>query len=500
MRRTSLAALPLLLLAFTPSPAEEPGLHEPNAVLVNLTETDLNLVLRELFASAGGPHLTGHAERVSKGMFDLSYEADLSVPELTLDPDGRVSLALAIEKADARIGRLERRMGKRTVRCENAGIAVDPDRPLEMSFDLRFAIEDDGLRVVPESVRLDDARTDFRLIKPSRCENAPLPRWLLWWIGKPKLRRRVAQLDDLLLDRVRSGADGLNGPSGLLAKSWQGSDGETFRLFPRSVDTGGGSLLLTLAGATDEAAFPPADDPAWVAGRRSGSFLALSGAFLDRLAASTFPEGALDPHEPNRPLRKLLGSSSFYTLVPGLRGTDTSELSFTMRLRPPRITLRRASVEEAGIDPTLLGEPAGDDEPRAVLGLELNGVELAIWRERDGEQVELGALTIESGRIAVVPFFNRLGGISFELLENEWRLSSRGVEFNENVFAATLQELVFGEMFETRFEPLARGALHVGDAELSGRGFRVIDGYLVIEIGAVPPPAPTRTDTLRASR
>jgi len=503
MLRLPLAALPLILLFPPTTPclaADTAAFHEPNAVVVNLTETDLNHVLHELFISAGGPHIAGETERVSKGVFDLSYEAELSVPELTLDDDGVVSLNLTIEQADVRIGRLERRIGKRTARCENAGIAVDPERPLELSFDLRFSIDDGGLRVIPESVRLDDPRTDFRLVKPTRCENALLPRWLLWWIGKPRLRRRVEQLDNLLLARVRSSADGLNGSSGLLAKSWKGHDGETFHLYPRTVDIADGSLMLTLAGGSGEADSAAAGSPAWVDARRSGSFLALSGSFLDRLAALTFPQGEIEPRKPSGPLRKLFRSRSLYTLVPGLRGLDTEELFFTLRLKPPRFTLRSVGPEEAGIDPTLLGEPAGGDDSRAALGIELAGVELKIWQLREGQHAELGTLTIDSGRITVVPFFNLLGGISFELIENEWELSSSGVAFNEHVLAATLQEMVFGEIFETRFEPLARGALKIGDVEMSGGGFRVVDDYLIIEVGAAPVPVPRQTDSLRASR
>lgn len=501
MRKLSLVALLLLNLPALPgSAAETPAFHEPSAVVVNLTEADLNHVLRELFVSAGGAHLTGESERVSKGVFGLSYEADLSVPELTLGDGGRASLDLAIERADVRIDRLEGRIGSRKAHCENAGLAVDPERPLELSFALRFSIEGGGLRVIPESVRLDDARTDFRLIKPTRCENALLPRWLLWWIGKPQLRRRAEQLDEVLLARLRSGADDLNGSSGLLAKSWEGDGGETFRLYPRQVDTAGGSLLLTLAGGSTEVENTTTGNPPWVDGRRSGSFLALSGSLLDRLAELTFPEGEVEPSKPTGQLRKLFRSDSLFTLIPGVRGLDVDTLSFTLKLTPPRFTLRSVEEDEAGLDSTLLGEAAGSAGPRAALGIELAGVELKIWQAREDEYDALGTLTIDSGRFTVVPFFNLLGGISFELIENDWKLSSSGIAFNEHVLAATLQEFVFGEIFETRVEPLARGALKIGDVELGGGGFRVVEDYLIIEVGAAPDPAPTRTDSLLASR
>jgi hypothetical protein len=484
-----------------PASPAAPAFHASNAVLVNLTEDDLNGVLQELFAAAGDGRVSGEAEQVSKGLYDLRYDAELSRPELALGEGGRLSVRLAVRSADVRIGRIERRIGKRTARCENAGVRVDPERPLELAFDVRFDIGPDGLQLLPEAVSMDDARTDLRLVKPTRCENAILPRWLLWWIGKPKLRRKMESLDELLLERARSGAASLNGDSGLLAKKWESDDGETYRLFPSRVDTAADSLLLALDGSSDADATPASALPAWVGERRDGSFLALKGELLDRLAAFSFPAGEPEPRKPSGLVSKLFRSRSLYTLIPGLREVGNEDIQFSLRLTPPRISLASVAADSAGIDPTLLGEPASDAE-RGVLRIELSDVVLGIWHVSEERREVLGELVIESGRVAVAPYFSRIGGISFALLENEWRVSSSGLEFNEPVLAATLQEMVFGEIFETRFEPLARGALEIGDAELTGRGFRVLDDYLVIEVGArgAAETAPKRRDNLLASR
>ena len=45
-----------------------------------------------------------------------------------------------------------------------------------------------------------------------------------------------------------------------------------------------------------------------------------------------------------------------------------------------------------------------------------------------------------------------------------------------------LQEMVFGEMFETRYDPLWRDAFRVGDTEFVPQGFTSVPGYLVIEL------------------
>jgi hypothetical protein len=43
---------------------------------------------------------------------------------------------------------------------------------------------------------------------------------------------------------------------------------------------------------------------------------------------------------------------------------------------------------------------------------------------------------------------------------------------------------VFGEVFETHYDPLWGDALKVGDTRFGPRYFRSIGGYLVVELGS----------------
>ena len=106
-----------------------------------------------------------------------------------------------------------------------------------------------------------------------------------------------------------------------------------------------------------------------------------------------------------------------------------------------------------------------------------------IWEGRDEDRSLVGTLRIESGTVGVAPFLNILGGISFETVENEWVITSRGTEFNEPLLSATLQELVFGEMFETRYDPVWRDAFRVANTSFVPRGLASVADYLVIELG-----------------
>ncbi len=88
-----------------------------------------------------------------------------------------------------------------------------------------------------------------------------------------------------------------------------------------------------------------------------------------------------------------------------------------------------------------------------------------------------------------------LGGVSFEIAENEWHVSSSGIEFDDTLFSATLQELAFAEMFETVYEPLLRDGIRVGETRLVPHGFSAAGDYLVVELAAIPAgssPAPVR--------
>ena len=78
---------------------------------------------------------------------------------------------------------------------------------------------------------------------------------------------------------------------------------------------------------------------------------------------------------------------------------------------------------------------------------------------------------------------------------------------DEELAAATLQEMTFSKIFETSYEPLLTRSMHLGRTQFLPRSFGVVDGYLVIGLGEPPPPdgsppaaAATRTGTLLGSR
>jgi hypothetical protein len=119
-----------------------------------------------------------------------------------------------------------------------------------------------------------------------------------------------------------------------------------------------------------------------------------------------------------------------------------------------------------------------------MVRLRLSNAEIRLWDGGDEEPAVLGTLRVDSAVVGLLPFPNRLGGISFATVENDWELSSTGIEFDEELLAATLQELVFGEAFETRYRPLWSDALQVGGARFEPSSFRSLGGYLVVELAA----------------
>jgi hypothetical protein len=182
---------------------------------------------------------------------------------------------------------------------------------------------------------------------------------------------------------------------------------------------------------------------------------------------------------PHGTLRKVFQSHAVMALVPGLRRMeDRQDLGWGVRFaQAPRVDFRQ-------------------EHGRPLVELRLSGVELDIAR---GEEV-LGTLAIDRGTIGAVPRPSPLGGITLEVVRNDWEVSSRGIEFNEPLLAATIQELIFGELFATRYEPLARGMLSFGETRFEPTGFEVVDGYLVIGVGGFGRRDPTRTDSPLASR
>jgi len=209
------AAAALLLASMAPiARAAEPSARfsETSAVLLNVSERDLNRIVVDSFHANGGPRFAGGRERVSSSVADLRYRALLSDPVVRIGTDGTARVSLDVKDANLRIGRLERKIGGMQGHCEDAGLDVDPGNPLAVELAVGLTIENGALRLVPTSVEIPDAKERLRLVEPTHCSHTILPRWLLWWLGKPYLRRSLGDLDDRILDRARKSAAG--GPPG----------------------------------------------------------------------------------------------------------------------------------------------------------------------------------------------------------------------------------------------------------------------------------------------
>ena len=495
----------MLVVASLTSSAGEPAEHlfyDPDAILVNITESDLNLALQNAFGSDGGPNLEGETTGVSRSVSGLRYRARFSAPAIDLLSDGAVSLSFGLEEAELSIESVERKIVGRRVRCENLGATLAPGRSLDVRLDFRLDVDNGELGVVPLDATVPDAKGAFRLVKPSRCHNNIIPKWLLWWLGKPHLQRQLDNLDEMLLTRVRRKAEDLKqDEEGILNKRLRIRKGELF-LRARTMDTSHDSVWVSLTGS-DRKGYTGAATPADAllpAPSSAQSYLAVSEAMLNAVLDVAHVDWSRRASRPRGTTRKLFKSDTILTLVPGLRdieNRDDLRLSFQFTEAPSIELEDRPDVPEPS-EP--IGEAPPPRGPRGpVILLRLSGVVMEITRAGEAQEV-LGTLVIESGTVGAVPYPNRLGGISLDVVRNEWRVSSSGLQFNESLFAATIQELIFGELFETQYEPLAREALRVGRMSFQPVDFDVVDDYLVIGLGPVVEPAPMRTSNPLASR
>ena len=507
MKHLYLAFLLVALLPARTDATERPAsFTEPSAVLFNISERDLNRIVVDSFHAHGGPRFEGGKERVSSSVTGLRYRANFSDPVIRLGKDGTARLSLDIVDASLRIGRLGRTVGGVQAECEDAGLEVDPGRPLAVEVALDLAIENFALRVIPKSVEIPDAGERLRLVEPARCKNTLLPRWFLWGLGEPYLRRSFGNLDDVILKRVRTSAARLEKKESLLTQGWEfppghgGDPGSRLHLFPETLDLSGGSLLVGLTGAsarpTAQATPPPRLD---VTGSLpSGSFVGVTESFVNEIARRLAAAGSKSDGTSKGKSRPLRAGDAVYALVPGLRKLDSKENIYVEVVFPsaPRVEFR--SNDE--------GRP-GSSGSGALIRVLLSGMEIHLRKREGGHMTLLGTIHVDSARVAVVPFANVLGGISFRIVENQWKVSSQGLEFDKDLVAATLQELTFGKIFATSYAPLLLRALHLGGTEFLPKSFAVNGSYLVIGLGeprsserARPSVAAKRTETPLGSR
>lgn len=466
---------PILLLAAAlpphPTAAQPPAdpWRAPSAVIVGLSEQDLNRIALETFRAGGGPDFAGFRDRLGKGASDVRWTARLSEPAVSLSDGGRLDVRVDILAADLRVGHFERKLLRRQVRCDDLGVAVDPERPVGLAARLRVAVEAGALRLIPEAVELSDAES-FRLIKPSRCHHAPLPRWLLWQLGKPRLRQRLEGLDDLMLERLRQTAAELEDHDHLSERRWTvpvpGAEPLSVALYARSVRSAGGTLLLTLDAASGPPDDPAPDFPEWAGAGGRGSFVALSEEFLGVALRSIYLDAQSGPRPPGAGVRRVLGSDAIRSLIPGLaRARRASDLTVGLSLRrPPAIHLTSAP-----------GDPA-------LIRADLSGIEVGLWETSPGGPTRLGTLAFDTASVTLRPYRGPLPGVSFEIVENDWSCSARDIDADEEALAAVVEEVVFGQVFGTRQDPLGRDALRVGSAQLAPSRFEVRDRHLVIDL------------------
>jgi hypothetical protein len=232
------------------------------------------------------------------------------------------------------------------------------------------------------------------------------------------------------------------------------------------------------------------------------SYLGISETFLNALIRARLDGTSERVYRPAGDARTLFKSEALLALIPGLRDLGPDEVvHFTIRMpRTPEIAFGTLAGATTVRDGSIL------DDRAATLNVILDDVEIGIWSTLDDATRRLGTLTIDTARVGIAPYSGVLGGVSFATIENRWKLSSTGLEVNDALFAATLQEIVFGELFETEFNPIARNAFNLGEDAIQAKFFRRLGRYLVVGLSVAETEpvearqAPTRTDNLRVSR
>jgi hypothetical protein len=502
-----------------PPPRSAEPFRAPNAIVLKVTERDLNQILRGTLRANGGPVFEGRIHNPSKGMTDLSYRVRVSDPVLKLGGEEQASISFSIREGHLDVGRYERKVAGRMAYCENLGVTVEPDKPVDVTIGVRFAIKGENLQIIPTKVSMPDAEKNFQLIKPSLCRHAPMPTWLLWWIGKPQLKKRLGALDSVLLASARKSAERLD--TGSFWKQWdsgeegRGGDSGGFYLYPDLLDTSHGSVFVSLSasdGPQDGARSPL---PVWATSLSNRSFVAVSESFLDAAAGQALSRVTSSPRKSKGNLERLLKSDSVYALIPGLREVDSKDkIYLELKLASaPKVELRSShrgacsgspncppetgegrprGGEFGEIDGTRAGMPAspavaerespGDE---AVILIKVKDLDLNIRQGGEGGDVLLGSLKVDSGRVGLSPYVNELGGVSFKIVENAWHVSSHGLEFNEELVEATIQEMIFAEAFETNYAPLLPHGLGIGDSRLTPQAIRVVGNHLVVEFSGL---------------
>src|SRR5262245_29667199 len=169
------------------------------------------------------------------------------------------------------------------------------------------------LRIVPTDVNISGTE-NIHFIRPSRCGNAPLPTWLLWRLGKARLKDRIDKLGEIVSYQLTRKSARLGEDEGILkrrleVKSLFDPDSQRdFYLSPRYLDTGQGSLFLSMsvsdtsnpieAPAAAELSAQPASPARGPRGSFDGPrpaldkpYVAVSSSLLNEFLSATFTGG-----------------------------------------------------------------------------------------------------------------------------------------------------------------------------------------------------------------
>ncbi len=449
----------------------------PTLAVVNLSERDLERVLENRWLRGGRWTIEGNSKQPKPGVQDLRYRAVVGNSSIRLAAGGRVSLRFDLEDAELQVARFERRLLGARARCEELRVSLDPEPAVVGEFEARFAIDHGALRVSPESLEVANLEAAIRIDPTLRCRHAWIPDWLLRAAGRSRVRRTFRQLDESLLTRARREASRIDEAGGVVRL-----DSNRLALQLQRLDTAHHALWLGLGAESANGALDASTTDAEPVGPSAKhSFVALSPEIGRRILHDVVARADGRPRVPSAHFLNLVKSDAFVALFPSL----------TLGRERLRFALRFESL------PTFefLEPPASSgDRARPGIRIELSGLVLDLYDGDESESTRIGSVFVRRGRLTLAPFVGPRGGLSFDVVDNDWRLEGRGVAIADEVFAATLQELVFGEAFETTFEPLARTLLATGAGRIALESIEVRNAWLVVGIRLPDGAEPTLAD------
>src|SRR5262249_1470269 len=274
----------------------------------------------------------------------------------------------------------------------DAGLTVDPGHPVKVGLAMGLRIGTGDLRIVPKDVSISGTE-NIHFVRPSRCGNSPLPTWLLWRVGKARLKERIGKLGEIVSSQLTRTTARLGDDEGILKRHLEVKslfDPDTqrdFYLSPRYLDTGQGSLFLSLAVSdTSGSNETPAAAVPGTRGSFDGArpalhrpYVALSSTLLNEILEATFSGGEDMKRKVHGDFRRLLKSSSIYAMIPGLHEVESKEkISFSFAFRAaPRIELVSRDAAGAMTDPSPGEEPLAAGAPSDVeIRVHFSGIEL----------------------------------------------------------------------------------------------------------------------------